>query len=60
MKQWIMWAGHAGAVLGVVTCLASGLARVSGHYAVAGFETMTLFSVGVGLMVFAILAKQYR
>ncbi|MFZ5485052.1 MAG: hypothetical protein ACOZB0_12565 [Pseudomonadota bacterium] len=59
MKQWMMMAGRASAVLGVVVCLASGLARVTGSYALAGFETMTLFSVGVGLMVFAILAKLY-
>ena len=45
------------AIIGVALCGAGGLARVSGMYRVANFEAMTLFNVGVGLMIFAILLK---
>ncbi len=45
--------GLAGALLAIV----AGVARVTGHYHFAGFEAMTLFTGGVGLMVMGCLAK---
>jgi len=45
--------GLAGALLTIV----AGVARITGHYHFAGFEAMTLFTVGVGLMVMGCLAK---
>lgn len=44
-------------ILGVLVCLAAGVTRISGNFYLAGFEAMTLFSGGMGLMLFAVLAK---
>jgi len=66
MQQLLTLSGHIAAVLGILLCVASGLARLSGLYRLAEYEATTLFSVGTGLMVFACLAKlqalsaQYR
>ncbi|MCB1674882.1 MAG: hypothetical protein KDI01_01235 [Halioglobus sp.] len=45
------------AVLGILACIVAGLARLAGSYYVAGYEGMTLFNAGVGLMVFSVLVK---
>ena len=45
------------AILGIVVCAVAGGARLTGSYHVASYEAMTLFNVGVGLMVFAALVK---
>ncbi|MES9958377.1 MAG: hypothetical protein ABW086_15120 [Sedimenticola sp.] len=47
----------AAGIVGVLLCAASGLARVAGSYYLAGFEAMTVFNGGVGLMVFSGLLK---
>lgn len=58
MQQLIQWSGNAAAVLGVLCCIVAVLARLSGSYYIAGgTETMTVFLLGVGIMVFACLAK---
>lgn len=44
-------------ILGVALCLISGLSRISGNSHLMGYEALTLFNGGVGLMVFAILVK---
>ncbi|MET0106696.1 MAG: hypothetical protein ABW072_16410 [Sedimenticola sp.] len=44
-------------LIGVLLCAASGLVRVAGGYYLAGFEAMTVFNGGVGLMVFSGLLK---
>jgi len=49
--------GDVAAVVGILLCVVSGTARLLGTYAIAGLATMVLFTVGVGLMVFASLAK---
>ncbi len=43
--------------LGIVMCLAAGLTRVLGESYLLNYEALTVFSGGVGLMVFASLAK---
>ena len=45
------------AAIGIVVCVVSGLSRVIGSSFVGDFEAMTLFAVGVGLMVLACLIK---
>lgn len=45
------------AAVGVLVCVVSGLNRVIGSSFVGDFEAMTLFAVGVGLMVLACLIK---
>ncbi len=57
MKNLIGPIGTLAGALGVLVCAASGIARVSGHYHLAGFEAMTLFNGGVGLMVAGCLFK---
>ena len=57
MKKAFEMAGNLAAILGVALSGVSGGARVTGAHYLAGYESMTLFSVGVGLMVFAVLMK---
>jgi hypothetical protein len=49
--------GNIAGALGVLICAISGIARVSGTYHLGGFEAMTLFNGGVGLMVMGCLFK---
>ena len=49
--------GTAAGLVGLVICTLSGLARISGGYYLAEYETMSLFVAGTGLMVFACLLK---
>lgn len=37
--------------LGMLVALIAALARLSGHYHLSGFEAMTIFNGGIGLMV---------
>ena len=57
MQQLLTLAGSIPAILGILLCTISGVTRLSGAYHLAGYEATTLFSVGIGLMVFACLAK---
>ena len=40
-----------------IVCFLAGLARIAGYYYVLGYQSTTLFNVGVGVMVFACLLK---
>ena len=42
---------------GILICIFSGLFRLSGTYYLAGIQVMTMFTVGIGMMVMAILIK---
>ena len=57
MKNLISLLGNAAGALGVLVCAVSGIARVAGSYHLGGFEAMTLFNGGVGLMVAGCLFK---
>jgi type IV secretory pathway VirB2 component (pilin) len=57
MQQLLTLTGHIAAIVGILICFASGMARIAGHYHLAGYESTTLFTVGIGLMVFACLVK---
>ena len=57
MNKLIEIVGNVAGVLGVLVCLAAGLARLAGSWHLAGFETMVLFNVGIGLMVVGCLVK---
>ncbi len=57
MNKLIEIVGNVVAVLGVLICLGSGVARLGESWYVAGFQTMVLFNVGIGLMVMGCLAK---
>jgi len=45
------------AVFGVFICIFAGVTRLAGVYHVAGIETITLFIVGMGAMLAAVLLK---
>ncbi len=57
MKHLLETGGNGAALLGVLVCLVAGGARVAGGYYLMGFELMTLFIGGMGLMLGACLAK---
>ena len=44
-------------VIGLLVCLISGLLRLSGMWSVYNFDVMTLFTVGIGLIVAACFLK---
>ena len=57
MNKLIEIVGNIVAVVGILACLAASMARLGSSWYVAGFQTMALFTVGVGLMVMGCLAK---
>jgi hypothetical protein len=57
MKRHLERLGNAAAIAGLLLCLAAGSGRVLGAYYIAGFEAMTLYTGGMGLMLAACLAK---
>ncbi len=57
MRKLIAVAGNIAGVLGLLVCLVSGGARVLGQFYLLGYEAMTLFVGGIGLMVAACLAE---
>jgi hypothetical protein len=57
MFKHLALAGSISGVLGALICFVAGLARLAGYYYLAGYQSTTVFSVGVGMMVFACLVK---
>ena len=57
MDKIIALGGNAVGLAGVLLTVVAGVARVSGHYHLFGFEVMTLFVGGMGLMLIGCLAK---
>ncbi|WP_210396273.1 hypothetical protein [Motiliproteus sediminis] len=57
MNQAVTWLGNGAGAVGVLFCVIAGLVRISGNYWLWGMDAMTVFTAGVGLMVFACLAK---
>lgn len=57
MGKLIEVAGNIVGVIGLLVCLVSGGTRVMGQFYLLGYEAMTLFVGGIGLMVAACLAK---
>ena len=57
MNKLMAIAGTVAAVAGTLICVVSGVARILGIYDVAGVDSIALFTVGIGVMVFACLAK---
>jgi len=45
------------ASIGILICLISGIVRISGSSYLAGFESLTLFTGGMALMLFGALLK---
>ena len=57
MYKHLALVGSILGVLGMLICLISGLARIAGFYYLADYQAITVFNMGVGLMVFACLVK---
>lgn len=57
MYKNLVLAGSISGILGALACLITGLARIAGFYYIAGYQSTTLFTAGLGLMVFACLVK---
>ena len=57
MNKHLVFAGSVVGIVGALICALAGLARVAGAYYVMGFQATTLFTVGMGLMVFACMLK---
>jgi len=57
MYKHLALAGSISGIVGMLTCLISGLARIAGYYYLADYQSTTVFNMGVGLMVFACLVR---
>ena len=57
MDKFITLGGNVVGLAGVLMTVAAGAVRVSGQFYLGGFETMTLFVGGMGLMLIGALAK---
>ena len=57
MYKNLALAGSISGILGALICFTAGLARIAGYYYLAGYQSTTVFNVGVGMMVFACLVK---
>jgi type IV secretory pathway VirB2 component (pilin) len=57
MEKIIETLGNVVAVAGVLICVVAGVLRVTGNFYLLGYETMTLFVGGMGLMLMGCLAK---
>jgi len=59
MNKFLGILGNLSALLGILACVVAGIARIFDRYYVASLEAMVVFTVGIGLMVFACLVKLY-
>jgi hypothetical protein len=59
MQKTIGVVGMSAGVLAVAICLISGVVRLSGSYGLMDIPAGLAFQSGVGLMVFACMAKLY-
>ncbi len=57
MDKIISLGGNIVALAGVLLTATAGVARILSHYHLGGFEVMTLFVGGMGLMLIGCLAK---
>lgn len=57
MDKTIALGGNIVGLAGVLLTVVAGVARIMGHYHLAGFEIMTLFVGGMGLMLIGSFAK---
>jgi hypothetical protein len=57
MYKHLALAGSISGILGALICFIAVLARIADYYYIAGYQSMTLFNIGVGMMVFACLVK---
>lgn len=56
MEKPLLWTARASALIGVVLCAASVVARLEGLYVLASFQVGTLLLAGIAAMLLASLA----
>ena len=52
--------GNVAGVTGVIVCILAGVSRFLGSYHLLGFESITLFTGGIALMVMSCLVKLHQ
>ena len=57
MNKFLGILGNLAAAVGILACLVAGVARLFDRFYVANFEIMVIFTLGIGMMVFACLVK---
>lgn len=57
MKNFLSMVGSIVGWLGVLICFVSGMMKLVGSYHLFDYETMTLFTVGIAMIVTGCLAK---
>ena len=57
MKEKIALLSNIAGILGIVLCAVAGLFRLTGQFYVGGYEALTVFNGGVGVMLFSALLK---
>ena len=57
MSRMLEMAGAIAGVVGLLVCIVSSVVRLSGEWYVFDFDLLTLFTVGIGLMVAACFFK---
>jgi len=57
MQNFYGLVANIAAIVGTLICLVAGLMRIGGNPYVAGFESITLFTGGMAVMLFAVLLK---
>ncbi len=57
MTNFIKTTANFAAIVGVLICILSGLLRLLGNFYIAGFELLTLYYIGLGMMIFSGLLK---
>ncbi|MBU3070869.1 hypothetical protein KOI40_13665 [Aestuariicella sp. G3-2] len=58
VKKLFITLANLSGICGIVFCGVSGVARAAGSYYLFGYENMTVFNAGIGMMVLCILIKQ--
>jgi hypothetical protein len=57
MRAFLSVAGSLAGWVGILVCLAAGLLRVGGSYHFGGYEVMTIFNAGLGLILAGAFVK---
>ena len=57
MERMLTLVGNLSALAGIALSAGAGIARVLGFYLLSDYTTMTLFQVGAGFMLLAVLCK---
>ncbi len=60
MANFLGLIGNIVTLLGLLLFVVAGIARLGGAHYLMGYENMTIFTAGIGLLVIACLAKLYQ